>query len=49
MGLGRNHRDDFPCAEGVDQRIGVISLVANQGVWIGVFEQRFGASQIVAA
>ena len=31
----------------VDQRIGVVGLVAEQGVWIGAVDQRLRASQIV--
>ena len=47
VGLGRDHGDDFPSREGVEQRIGIVSLVADQGVRIGAIDQRLRASQIV--
>ena len=47
VGLGRDDRGDLALREGVDERIGIISLVADQGLWVGVFDQRLGASQIV--
>jgi hypothetical protein len=34
--LGWNHRTDSPLGENFDERIGVISFVANQGLWVGV-------------
>ena len=37
VGLGRNHRGDPSPREGVEQRIGIISLVAEEGVRVGVF------------
>jgi len=45
--FGRNDRGDFPRRKTLDQRIGVVSLVADQGVRIGIFDQRLGANQIV--
>ena len=47
LDLGRNDRSDSTLGEGADERIGVISLVANQGIWVGVLDQRFRASQIM--
>jgi hypothetical protein len=43
IGLGRNHRGDVAFGEEVDERVGVIGLLADQGVRIGVFEQQLGA------
>jgi hypothetical protein len=48
VGFWRDHRSDGPLSECVDQRIGVISLVANERTRIGIFEQRFRASQVMA-
>jgi len=47
IGLWRNHRVDPALDERADQRIGVVSLVADQGRRIGRFEQRLRAGQIV--
>lgn len=47
IGLGRDHGGDLAPVERVDQRIGVVSLVADQCPWIGAIDQRFCASQIV--
>jgi len=47
IGLGRDHRGDSALGEFVDQRIGVVSLVADAGVWIGVFEQWLRTGEIV--
>ena len=47
VGLGRNHWGDLSSREGVEQRIGIVSLVAEEGARVGVFEQRFGACQVV--
>jgi hypothetical protein len=38
---------DSPLGEGVDQRIGVVGLVADQRIWIDVFDQQLRASQIM--
>ncbi len=38
VGLGRNHRSDSTLGESFDERIGVISFVANQGLWVGVLD-----------
>ena len=42
------HRGNVALSEGVEQRVGVVGLVANQGVRIGIVEQQLGASQIVS-
>ena len=47
MGLWRNHRGDLAPLECVDQRIGVVSLVTDQGLRIGAIDQQLRASQIV--
>jgi hypothetical protein len=47
VGLGRDDGNDFALGQGVDERIGIERLVADQGIWIGGFNQRFRASQIV--
>jgi hypothetical protein len=38
---------DCPFGEDADERICVISLIANQSIWVGVLEQRLRASQIM--
>ena len=47
VGLWGNHGGDLPPVERVDERIGVVSLVADQRLWIGAADQRLRASQIV--
>ena len=47
VGLGRDHRGDLSLCESVEQRIRIVSLVAEQSLWIGPFEQRLCASQIM--
>jgi hypothetical protein len=47
VGLWRNHWGDRAFSEGVDQRIGVIRLVADQGLWIDAVDQRLCTSQVV--
>ena len=47
VGLWRDHRDDSALGETVDQRIGVVGLVGNQGLRIGAVDQRLRAGQIV--
>ena len=47
VGFWGNHRRDFPPSKGIDQRIGVVGLVSNQCLRIGVFNQVLRASQIV--
>ena len=34
--------------EGVEERVGVVCLVANQGIWVGVLEQRLRASKVMS-
>ena len=47
VGLGRNDRSDPAVCEGIDEGVGVVSLVADQGLWIGLLEQRRRTSEIV--
>ena len=47
VGLWRNHWNDCPLIERVDQPIGVVSLVADEGARISRFEQRFRAREIM--
>jgi hypothetical protein len=47
VGLWRNHRCDVALSEGVEQRVGIIGLVADQGLRVGVVEERLRASQIM--
>jgi len=47
VGLWRDHRGDFALGESVDQRIGVVGLISEQGAWIGAVDQRLRAGQIV--
>jgi len=47
VGSGRNDRGDGSLLEGVDQGIGIIGLVADQGPWVGVLQQRGCPGQVV--
>src|SRR5260370_9213966 len=47
VGFWRDHRSDGSLIECVDQRIGVVSLVADERPWIDIFEQRSRASQVM--
>ena len=47
VSLRRDHRGDLSLCESIEQCIGIVSLVAEQGLWIGPFEQRFCARQIM--
>ena len=47
VGFWRDHWSDCPLVECVDQRIGVVSLVADERTRIGIFEQRLSASQVM--
>ena len=47
VGSWRDHWSDCPLVEHADKRIGVISLVAEERAWIGIFEQRLRAGQVV--
>ena len=38
LALGGIDRSDFTLGESFDERIGVISFVANQGLWVGVLD-----------
>jgi hypothetical protein len=45
--FGRNHRSDFSLCESVAERIGIVSLVADESFRVDPFEQRLRASQIM--
>src|SRR4029077_20463653 len=47
VGFWGNDRRDFPLCKAVDQRIGIVSLVCDQGFRIGIFNQVLRANQIV--
>ena len=47
VGLWRDYRGDFVLGESLDQRIGVVGLIGEQGAWIGAVDQRLRAGQIV--
>jgi hypothetical protein len=47
VGLRRDHRGDLSLCESIEQCIGIVSLVAEQGLRVGPFEQRLCASQIM--
>src|SRR6202023_1195846 len=47
VGFGRDDRSDFPLREDLDEPIGIVGLVSNQGIWIGVLDQWFCASKIM--
>jgi hypothetical protein len=47
VGLWRDHWSDCPLIERFDQRIGVVSLIADERTWIGILEQRLRASQVM--
>ncbi len=47
VGLWRDYRGDFALGESVDQRIGVVGLIGEQGAWISAVDQRLRAGQIV--
>ena len=47
IGFRGNHGGDLPPAESIDQRISVVSLVADQSLRIGAIDQGLRAGQIV--
>ena len=47
VGFRRDHGSDFSLVESRAERIGVISLVTDNCLWIDARKQRLGASQIV--
>ena len=47
IGFWRDHGGDLPPVECIDQCISVVSLVAQQGIWIGAVDQLLRAGQIV--
>ena len=48
VGLGWDDRSDAPLGERLDEGVGIICLVSNQGIWVSVLDQRFGASKIMS-
>ena len=48
VGLGRNDRSNSSLGEGVDERVGIVRLIADQSIWIGGVDQRLSASKIVS-
>jgi len=48
VGLGRDDRSDSPLGEGFNERVGIVRLVTNQRLWIGVVDQRFRASKVMS-
>ena len=47
VGLWRNHWNDCPLIERIDQLIGVVSLIADEGARISCFKQEFCAREIM--
>ena len=47
VGFWRDHWKDCPLIERADQRIGIVSLVADERARVGIFEQRLRASQVM--
>ena len=47
VGLRRDDGNDSPLGQGVDERIGVERLVADQGLWIDAVNQRLCTSEIM--
>jgi len=48
VSLGWDDRSDAALGEGVDERVGVVCFVANQGIWVGVLDQWFRASKVMS-
>ena len=48
VGLGRDDWSDSSLDEGVDEWVRVVRLVGKQCIWIGVVDQRLGASKIMS-
>ncbi len=46
IGLGRDDRCDSPSGQGVDQVIGVVSLVGEQSLKVDVLDQRLGLAEV---
>lgn len=46
-GMGGNHRANFPLGKDVDEGVGIVRLVADQGGGIGIGEQWLCANEIV--
>jgi hypothetical protein len=48
ISFGWDDRSDSALSEGVDERVGVVGLVANQGLRVDGLDQRFCASKIMS-
>ena len=46
VGLGRDHRRNIAVFERLDQRVGIVALVGNEGIGIDTREQRLGLRNI---
>ena len=46
-GVGRDDRGDLPIGEGLDEGVGVVSLVADESRRLGMLKQRLCTSKIV--
>ena len=46
IGLGRDHRRDFPLFERRDQRIGIVALVGEQCTHLDAVEKRLGLGDV---
>ena len=47
IGLGRNDRSHSLVRKLVDERIGIIRLIGDDGAWVGIFEQWFSATTVL--
>ena len=49
LAIGRRRDDgsNSPLGEDLDEAVGIVAFVTNQSLWIGVVDQRFGASKIM--
>ena len=48
VGFGWDDRSDTSLDESIEEWIGIVALVADQRLWIGVVDQRLGASKIMS-
>ena len=47
VGLGRDDRGNSPLRESVDERVGIVRFVSNQGIGLGILDQRLGTGKIM--
>jgi hypothetical protein len=47
VGFGWDDGSDSALGESVNERVGIVALVADQGIWLDVVDQRFGTSKIM--